>query len=183
MHWRCRGRPCAAISPTAGGGIPRRKSSRGTLSPRPFWVAQHPGRLPGRTDARVTVDRYHVAAARAAIPMSVSQGFSSRRFPSANDSSPAIWRCTRARSRASATASWATRRRTAATSSGGDHPVINRRMNMGDAMMNRPLIARLETVLRHRQRNTRKQRSQKGDNLQGGHLHTLLTPKLTQTPR
>jgi hypothetical protein len=43
--------------------------------------------------------------------------------------------------------------------------------------------ARLETVLRHRQRNTRKQRCQKRDNLQGGHLHTLLTPKLTQTRR
>jgi hypothetical protein len=56
-------------------------------------------------------------------------------------------------------------------------------MSMGDAMMNRPLIARLETVLRHRQRNTRKQRGQKRDNLQGGHLHTLLTPKLTQTRR
>jgi hypothetical protein len=47
--------------------------------------------------------------------MSVSQRFSSRRFPSANDSSPAIWWCTRARSRASATASWATRRRTSAS--------------------------------------------------------------------
>ena len=50
-------------------------------------------------------------------------------------------------------------------------------MSMGDAVMNRPLIARLETVLRHRQRNTRKQRGQKRDNLQGGHLHTLLTPR------
>ena len=50
-------------------------------------------------------------------------------------------------------------------------------------MMNRPLIARLETVLRHRQRNARKQRGQKRDNLQGGHLHTLLTTKLTQTRR
>ena len=67
------------------------------------------------------------------------------------NSSPAIWWCARARSRASATASWATRRRTAATSSGGDYPVINHRMNMGDAMMNRPLIASRETVLRHRQ--------------------------------
>jgi hypothetical protein len=56
-------------------------------------------------------------------------------------------------------------------------------MSMGDAMMNRPLIARLETVLRRRQRNTRKQRGQKRNNLQGGHLHTLLTPKLTQTRR
>ena len=55
---------------------------------------------------------------------------------------------------------------------------------MGDAMMNRPLIARRKTVLRHRQRNsTRKQRCQKRDNLQGGHLHTLLTPALTQTRR
>jgi hypothetical protein len=27
-------------------------------------------------------------------------------------------------------------------------------MNMGDAMMNRPLIARRKTVLRHRQRNS-----------------------------
>jgi hypothetical protein len=49
--------------------------------------------------------------------------------------SPPVWWCTRARSRASATASWATRRRTAATSSRGDHHVINRRMNMADAMM------------------------------------------------
>ena len=48
-------------------------------------------------------------------------------------------------------------------------------MSMGDAMMNRPLIASLETVLRHRQRNTRKQRSQKRDNLQGAHLHTPLS--------
>jgi hypothetical protein len=57
-------------------------------------------------------------------------------------------------------------------------------MSIGDAMMNRPLIARLETVLRHRQRNTRKQRGQKRDNLQGGgHLHIPLTPKLTQTRR
>jgi hypothetical protein len=46
---------------------------------------------------------------------------------------------------------------------------------MGDAMMNRPLIARLETVLRHRRRNTSKQRSKKRDNLQGGHLHALLS--------
>ena len=103
---------------------------------------------------------------------------------SANDPSPAIWWCTRARSRASAAARWSTGRRTAATSSGGDHHVINRRMNMGDAMMNRPLMACRETVLRHRQRNsTCKQRSQKRDNLQGGHLHTLLTPALTQTRR
>ena len=48
--------------------------------------------------------------------------------------SPPIWWCTRARSRASSTASRATRRRTDATSSGGD-PVINRRMNVGDAMV------------------------------------------------
>ena len=47
--------------------------------------------------------------------------------------------------------------------------------SMGDAMMNRPLIARLETVLRHRRRNTCKQRSKKRDNLQGGHLHALLS--------
>jgi len=47
-------------------------------------------------------------------------------------------------------------------------------MDMGDAMMNRPLIARRKTVLRHRQRNsTRKQRCQKRDNPQGGHLHIL----------
>ena len=54
---------------------------------------------------------------------------------------------------------------------------------MADAMMNGPLAARLETVLRHRRRNTRKQRSKKRDNLQGGHLHALLTSKLTQTRR
>jgi hypothetical protein len=46
---------------------------------------------------------------------------------------------------------------------------------MCDAMMNRPLIARLETVLRHHRRNTRKQRSQKRDNLQDGHHHALLS--------
>jgi hypothetical protein len=46
---------------------------------------------------------------------------------------------------------------------------------MCDAMMNRPLIAHLETALRHRRRNTRKQRSKKRDNLQGGHLHALLS--------
>jgi hypothetical protein len=85
-----------------------------------------------------------------------------RLIASANDLSPAIlWR-TRARSRTSAAACWATKCRTAATSSGGDHHVINRRMNMGDAMMNRPLIASRETVLRHRQRNsTHKERSHK----------------------
>ena len=73
-------------------------------------------------------------------------------------------------------------RRTVATILVGDC-IIPLRTSMGDAMMNRPLIARLETVLRHRRRNTRKQRSKKRDNLQGGHLHTLLTPKLTQTRR
>jgi hypothetical protein len=34
---------------------------------------------------------------------------------------------------------------------------------MGDAMMDRALIARLETLLRHHRRNTRKQRSKKRD--------------------
>jgi hypothetical protein len=53
---------------------------------------------------------------------------------SANDSSPAVWWRTRARSRAGATASWATRCRTATASSCRDHHVINRRMSMGDAM-------------------------------------------------
>ena len=65
-------------------------------------------------------------------------------------------------------------RRTVATILVGDC-IIPLRTSMGDAMMNRPLIARLETVLRHRRRNTRKQRSQKRDNLQGGHLHALLS--------
>jgi hypothetical protein len=51
--------------------------------------------------------------------------------------------------------------------------IIPLRMSMCDAMMNRPLIARLETVLRHRRRNTRKQRSKKRDNFQAGHLHAL----------
>jgi len=51
-----------------------------------------------------------------------------------NLASPSIWWCTRARSRASATASWSARCRTAATSSGGD-PVINRRMDVADAMV------------------------------------------------
>jgi hypothetical protein len=51
---------------------------------------------------------------------------------------------------------------------------------MGDAMMNRPLIARLETVLRHRR--TRKQRSKKRDNLQGGHLHALLSSLVSASP-
>ena len=73
--------------------------------------------------------------------------------------------------------------RTVATIGVEDH-IIHLRTSMGDAMMNRPLIARRDTVLRHRRRNsTRKQRSQKRDNLQGGHLHTPLTPKLTQTRR
>ena len=72
-------------------------------------------------------------------------------------------------------------RRTVATIV-GDH-IIHLRTSMGDAMMNGPLAARLETVLRPRRRNTRKQRSKKRDNLQGGHLHALLTPKLTQTRR
>jgi hypothetical protein len=58
-----------------------------------------------------------------------------RQLRSPNGSSPPIWWRTRARAGASATASWAARRRTAATSSGGDHPVINRRMNMGGAMV------------------------------------------------
>jgi hypothetical protein len=101
---------------------------------------------------------------------------------SANDSSPAVWWCTRARSRASATASWATRRRTATTSSRGDHHVINRRMPMGDAMMNRPIIARRETVLRHRGRkSTRKQRSHKRETFQDGHDYPPKprTPSLT----
>jgi hypothetical protein len=41
---------------------------------------------------------------------------------------------------------------------------------MGDAMMNRPIIARRETVLRHRGRNsTRKQRSHKRETFQDGH--------------
>jgi len=53
---------------------------------------------------------------------------------------------------------------------------------MSDAMMNRPLIARLETVLRHRRRNTRKQRSKKRDNLQGGHLHALLSSLVSAWP-
>jgi hypothetical protein len=48
-------------------------------------------------------------------------------------------------------------------------------MNMGNAMVNRPVIARQETVLRHRHRNsTRKQRRHKRENFQDGHLHTLL---------
>jgi hypothetical protein len=99
---------------------------------------------------------------------------------SANDPSPAVWWCTRARSRASATASWATRRRTATTSSRGDHHVINRRMPMGDAMMNRPIIARRETVLRHRGRNsTRKQRSHKRESFQDGHDYPPKPPSLT----
>jgi hypothetical protein len=43
-------------------------------------------------------------------------------------------------------------------------------MPMGDAMMNRPIIARRETVLRHRGRNsTRKQRSHKRETFQDGH--------------
>jgi hypothetical protein len=43
-------------------------------------------------------------------------------------------------------------------------------MPMGDAMMNRPIIARRETVLRHRRRNsTRKQRSHKRETFQDGH--------------
>jgi hypothetical protein len=45
-------------------------------------------------------------------------------------------------------------------------------MNMGDAMMNRPIFARRKTVLRHRQRNsTRKQRSHKRETFQDGHDH------------
>jgi len=45
-------------------------------------------------------------------------------------------------------------------------------MNMGDAMMNRPIIARRETVLRHRQRNSaRKQRSHKRETFQDGNDH------------
>ena len=63
-------------------------------------------------------------------------------------------------------------RRTVATILVGDC-IIPLGTSMGDAMMNRPLIARLETVLRHRR--TRKQRSKKRDNLQGGHLHALLS--------
>jgi hypothetical protein len=58
-----------------------------------------------------------------------------RQLRSPNGSSPPIWWRTRARAGASATASWAARRCTAATSSGGDHPVINRSMNMGGAMV------------------------------------------------
>jgi hypothetical protein len=45
-------------------------------------------------------------------------------------------------------------------------------MNMGDAMMNRPIFARRKTVLRHRQRNSpRKQRSHKRETFQDGHDH------------
>jgi hypothetical protein len=45
-------------------------------------------------------------------------------------------------------------------------------MNMGDAMMNRPIIAGRETVLRHRQRNsTCKQRNRKSETFQDGHDH------------
>jgi hypothetical protein len=53
---------------------------------------------------------------------------------------------------------------------------------MGDAMMNRPIIARRETVLRHRGRNsTRKQRSHKRETFQDGHDYPpkLRTPSLT----
>jgi hypothetical protein len=188
---------CKGLSETVPATGSRRKSRdhlrpRSGRTPQPCGIGSSSTRLRLGFLRRTRVHHHKRGWARfrATLPlqerryqMSVSQGFSSRRFPSANDSSPAIWWCTRARSRASATASWATRRRTATTSSGRDHHVINRRMSMGDAMMNWPLIARLEMVLRHRQRNIRKQRCQKRDNLQGGHLHTLLTPKLTQTRR
>jgi hypothetical protein len=47
---------------------------------------------------------------------------------------PAIWWCTRASARTTATARWPTVRWTAATNGVGDH-VINRRINVGGAMM------------------------------------------------
>ena len=61
------------------------------------------------------------------------QSHASRTHP--DGSSPPVWWRTRARAGASATASWAAGRRAAATSSGGDHPVINRRINMGGTMV------------------------------------------------
>jgi hypothetical protein len=57
-------------------------------------------------------------------------------------------------------------------------------MNMGDAMMNRPIIARRETVLRHRQRNsTRQQRSHKRETFQDGHDHPPKRPYAFTTRR
>jgi hypothetical protein len=68
---------------------------------------------------------------------------SSGSFAHPNTSSISIWWCTRARSRASATALWATRCRTAATDGRRDHHVMNWLtnividwpMNMRDRMM------------------------------------------------
>jgi hypothetical protein len=45
-------------------------------------------------------------------------------------------------------------------------------MNMGDAMMNRPIVARWKTVLRQRRRNsTGKQRGNKRETFQDVHDH------------
>jgi hypothetical protein len=53
-------------------------------------------------------------------------------------------------------------------------------MNMGDAMMNRPIIARRETVLRHRQRSgTSEERGNNRESFQGGHHHS---PKRLHSP-
>jgi hypothetical protein len=55
-------------------------------------------------------------------------------------------------------------------------------MNVGDAMMNRPIIARRETVLRQRQRSsTRDQRGHNCECLQRSHVRTPKTQRLHLT--
>jgi hypothetical protein len=56
-------------------------------------------------------------------------------------------------------------------------------MNMGDAMMNRPIVARREAVLRQRQRNsTRKQGGNKRETFQDVHDHPPKTRVHLRSP-